>query len=93
MLVTDPNEIPDELYNTVTIESENDDTYTVCASNNETQCVINVDSVALSGDGAVGLNTGSFTLNAANAAMRLTYLDFTDEYGYDEIDISLEHRE
>jgi len=92
MLVTEAGEFPDELFHTVTIEADEDGTYAVSASNNESYCVANVESVALSGDGSIGLNQGSFTLNAADAAMRLTYLDFTDEYGYDEIDIGIEKR-
>lgn len=93
MLVTEASEIPDEQYHTVTVEADDDGTYAVSASNNGTHCVANVGSVALSGQGSVGLNEGSFTLNAADAVMRLTYLDFTDQHGYDEIDIKLEKRD
>lgn len=91
-LITEPSEFPDVLFHTVTVEEEEDGDYFVAASDNENHCIATVGSVAISGDGTVGVNNGSFSLDAADGGMRIKYLNFENEYGYDEIQIDIEAR-
>lgn len=93
MLIDDPTEFPDVLYHTVTIEQD-EGGFHISASTNDHLCICNVGSVGI-GDGgeAIGVNDGKITFGEADRAMRLEYVDFGDEYAYDEIQITFEDRD
>ncbi len=91
MFKTDPAEFPDVLYHTVTIE-EDDGEFHIAASSNDHHCIGEVGSVAIGSGEAVGMSDGRLKLDEAGQAMRLEYVDFTDEYGYDEMQITFQNR-
>lgn len=90
-LITAPSDIPDEKYHTLSIEKTNDGDFNVTAKSNDTAVRVFVGSVALCGESA-GIVEGSFTLDAAGSWILLEYVDFTEEYGYGEVQVRFEER-
>ena len=84
------------MYHTVTISSIEVDGETakwdVLAQNNEGTLLETVGSVAINGVGAGVLVDGSCELQAARDALDVEIVDFTDEYGYTEAQITFEER-
>lgn len=90
-LITAPSDIPDEKYHTLNIEKTNDGDFEVTARNNDTVVRVFVGSVALDGESA-GIANGEVELQAAGSWIRLNYVDFTEDYGYGEVQITFEER-
>lgn len=91
-LVTDPTEMPDEQYHTVIIEAV-DNHFDFCAISSDTVVKTTVGSVALGGTSA-GVVDGDVKLDAErHSHFQLEHVDFTDEHGYEEIQITFEERE
>jgi len=90
-LITAPSDVPGEKYHTLNIEKTNDGDFEVTARNNDTTVRVFVGSVALCGESA-GIVEGSFTLDAAGSWILLEYVDFTEEYGYGEVQVKFEER-
>ncbi len=90
-LITAPSDIPDEKYHTLNIEKTNDSDFEVTARNNDTVVRVFVGSVALDGE-CVGVVDGTVTLDAADSWIRLEYVDFMEEFGYEEIQVTFEER-
>lgn len=83
--ITKASEIPsDEPFHTVTVE-EQEDGYYIAASNNDVFCYGSVGSVGIDGTSA-GIK-GEATFEAAGEQMFVHYIDFTEEHGYDEIQL------
>lgn len=81
-----------EQFHTVSVEQEDDGEFYVAASNNEIQFARTVGSVSLADEG-VGLADGDVRLDAASKMMELEYVDYSDEYGYDEIEINFTEKD
>jgi hypothetical protein len=93
-LITDASNIPDERYHTIEltrVEGPDDGHFRIYAANNETTVNVLVGSIALGGEG-VGMLEGEVTLDAADSWIRLEHVDFTSQYGYDEVQITFEER-
>jgi hypothetical protein len=91
MLVTDPSEIPDERFHTVDISTIETGEHSIVAQNDETYVTIIVDSVGIGGESA-GFQQGDMRLDAGDSWIHLSYEDFRDEHGYEEIQITFEER-
>lgn len=90
-IITAPSDIPDEKYHTLNIEKTNDGDFNVTARNNETTVRVFVGSVALDGE-SVGFADGEARFDAAGSWIRLDYVDFTEEFGYGEVQVTFEER-
>lgn len=90
-LITAPSDIPDEKYHTLNIEKTNDGDFNITAKNNDTAVRVFVGSVGIDGE-AVGIVDGEVELDAAGSWIRLEYVDFTEEYGYGEVQVTFEER-
>lgn len=91
-LITEPSEVPDERYHTLDIQTLETGDYMVEAKNNQTVARVVVESVGIGGE-SVGFEEGSARFGAAGAWVRVEYVDFTDEYGYEEVQVTFEDRE
>lgn len=88
-MITNAANFPeDEQFHTVTVEHESN-SYHVAASNNRIDCIAQVGSVAVAGS---GVRDGRLTFDAAETTMTIEYKDFTEEYGYEELEINFEKR-
>lgn len=85
-IVEEPTEIPDEPFHSVTIESVNDE-YDVSGMSTDTIVFVRVDSVSMF-DEALGFAEGFAFLEAAASPIKLEYVDYSDEYGYDELEVN-----
>jgi|APHM01.1.fsa_nt_gi hypothetical protein len=91
MILTNPRDLTDKTFHTVSITAEEEDnTFTVTASNNQERAVVNVGSVALGREVDVGIVDGEVTIDAASCEIVFDYRDFTNEYGYDELQVKFE---
>jgi hypothetical protein len=90
-LITAPSDIPDEKYHTLNIEKTNDGDFEVTAKNNETVVRVFVGSIGIDGE-SVGIVDGEVEFDAAGSWIRLEYVDFTEEYGYGEVQVTFEKR-
>jgi hypothetical protein len=92
-LITDPERIPDEKYHTLSVSDLDGDDYLVIAIANGVTVGVVVGSVGIGRDGeAAGFSGGEVHLDAADSWFDIEYVDFTDEYGYDEVQVTFEER-
>lgn len=90
-LILEPSEVPDERFHTLSIETTDHGDYHVLAQSNDIVFSAVVGSVAIGGE-AVGFAAGSARFDAADSWIRVEYVDFRDEHGYEELQISFEGR-
>lgn len=91
-LIFEPSAVPDVRYHTLQVESTDNGDYHIAARNNDVCFSAVVGSVAIGGE-SVGFNGGAARFESADSWIRLEYVDFIDEYGYEEIQVRFEERQ
>lgn len=84
--VTEASELPDESYHTIEIEALETGDFRVTAENNDTIIVTFVGSIAME-DAKAGFRDGQATFDTGSPTIDLEYVDYSDEYGYEEIEV------